>query len=147
MSRATWSWADYQRTAQAEEMRARARERRACLQQDGAEGRTADAAPARVPCGAPSAAAPGSGREDLDVSSQTLAPAVHDPRPVAPAAGPLPLAPCEQVRAGPAVPFSPGLCWAREAMAKGASAEQLLRKAGDRLTWRDREALRAGAHA
>lgn len=123
--------------------------RRDALALDGAEGRTADAAPARVPRGAPSAAAPGSGQDerDLDVSSQTLAPAVHDPRPVVPAAGALPLAPCEQVREAPAVPFSPGLCWARAAVAKGASVEALLRKAGDRLTWRDREALRADAHA
>lgn len=122
---------------------------------DGAEGGPADAVPAPVPRGAPSAAAPGSGHDvrGLDVSSLNSAPAVHDPRPVVPAAGPSPPRPLDRASEGPAAPFSgmpaaapsldsPGLCWARAAMAKGLDVHQVLRKGGDRLTYRDRAALK-----
>lgn len=139
----TWTWDDYRRTAEAEERRARAREQRARLQQLGAEGRQGDASPARVPCVTPSAAAPGSGYAcDLEAHSLTLAPAVLDPRTVAPAAGPSP-----RVGEGPAAALSPGLRWAWAMLEKGVSREKLLRTAGDRLTFRDRAELTGGAPA
>lgn len=142
MRSTSWFWLDYYRTAQAEEMRARARERRLRLQQDGAEGGRANGPPAPVSRGAPSAAAPGSGRSLGN--SPSLAPAVRDPRTVVPAAGAAPSDGSASGGAVPAVlpsPDSPGLAWARAAMAKGVALQEVLRKAGDRLTWRDRQVL------
>mgnify|MGYP001348416528 FL=1 len=125
--RALWTWADYERSARAEEARARARE--------------AEGAQAPVACAA--AAHDGLVSGALDVSSLDWAPAVQDPRTVAPAAGPKPPDPCDRPGSGSAAPLSPGLCWAREAMARGVSLAAVLRKGGDQLTWRDRAALQA----
>lgn len=126
-------------------------------ERNGAEGGPRDAPPAPVPRGAPSAAAPGSGH--LGVSSLHSAPAVHDPRAVVPPAGALPPDGSASEGSAPAGSFSPpaaapparelhidspGLAWARAAYEKGMSVDQVLRKGGDRLTWRDRDILRIG---
>lgn len=127
------------------------------LQQDGAEGGQVDAGPARVPRVAPSAAAPASehGVSEGEGASLNSAPAVQDPRTVAPAAGPLPPDPCDRDGGVPAATLSgmtpaaasPGLCWARDLMARGVARDKVLRTAGDRLTWRGRAALAEPAHA
>ncbi len=82
---------------------------------------------------------------DLDVSSLNLG-ARGESRAVAPAAGASP-----RVGEAPAAefsedaPYSPGLCWARAALRRGVAVDKLLRTAGDRLTWRDRDVLRRQA--
>jgi hypothetical protein len=102
---------------------------------NGAEG----SKPAYVPRVAPSAAAPGSGL--VAVSSQTLAAAVQArvvPCTVLPAAG--------AALPGPAPAVSSAaMDWAAGMLARGVRLEKLLSSAGDRLGWRERRALRAGA--
>ena len=105
-------------------------------ERNGAEGSVS----ASVPRVVPSAAAPVSGR-GLDVSSLTLVAAVEArvaPCAVSPPAGAAPPG------CAPAVP-SAGLVWARETLARGVGLDKLLRTAGDRLGWRERDALRREA--
>ncbi|MFN0183064.1 MAG: hypothetical protein ACKVQR_04510 [Aquabacterium sp.] len=114
--------------------------RQTTKEQNGAEGSKS----VRVPRVAPSAAAPGSERA---VSSPTLVAAVQArvaPCPVSPVAGAasprafdMGLAP-----ARPSPGPSPGMLWARAEMTRGVGLDKLLSTAGDRLDWRDRQALR-----
>ncbi len=83
----------------------------------------------------------------LDVSSLKLD-ARGESRAVASAAGTVPPPPCDGVGVVPAAVFSaeepalsPGLMWAWAMLERGVPRDKLLRTAGDRLTWRDRDQL------
>jgi hypothetical protein len=83
----------------------------------------------------------------VDVSSLKLD-ARGESRAVASAAGTVPLPPCDGVGVVPAAVFSaeepalsPGLMWAWAMLERGVPRGKLLRTAGDRLTWRDRDQL------
>lgn len=139
-ARRAWSWADYERTAYAEELRARARERRERLQRHGEGG------PAPVACAGPAHDGQTAGRQAGGCTLPAPCPlGARDPRPspCGAAARATPPDPCDQVGHARAVSASPGVCWARDAMARGISLDKVLRTAGDRLTWRDRAALQA----
>lgn len=117
---------------------------RPCLHPDGPG---ADGVPALgvVPSPAAAPAAASGQRGVLDVSSLNLG-ARGESRTVAPAPGAADPAAPGAVFSGPSEPpHSPGLQWAWQMLERGVPLEKLLRTGGDRLTWRDRAALRGEA--